>query len=62
MTAQDLLNNLQKLTPEQLAADCCVRDSRGTIYDLSESISFGDVNNGRVVGNDPTCIIFEPDC
>lgn len=62
MTAQDLLNNLQKLTPEQLKADCCVRAPRGTIYDMSESVTFADVADGRIVGDAPTCIIFEADC
>ena len=61
MTAQDLLNNLQKLTPEQLKADCCIRGNHDQIFDMSESVSFADVSDGRIVGFGQTCIIFEMD-
>jgi hypothetical protein len=60
MTGHELIANLQALTQEQLNADVCVRTPRdGMIYDLQESVSFADVKDGEIVGDEPTCLILE---
>lgn len=61
MTGYDLLANLQKLTPEQLALDVCVRVPDSMIYDLSDDVTVADVQNGEIVGETPTCLILEGD-
>lgn len=60
MTGHELIASLQLLTHEQLNADVCVRTPReGMIYDLKNDVSFANVEDGEIIGDEPTCLILE---